>query len=435
MASQLSREDIVRILPVNELLYVRTSPSSPIVSRSQKKSFSEGGGSSTYSPSDRIIVNLQTGTEFIDPLQSFLVFDVKSVGGTARLVGSILNLIRESQMSSRSGQELSRVEYLNLLNYHKLKMAPTDLQSHNLNGLVMYQDSHTATVFDNAVTGVRSNITTTYQRVMIPLKYISGLFDSEKLMPPHIARGLRVDCLLEAYGTALVDFNGANGVTGYIIQKPYILTDNYRMADSVLEFLNAEFASKETGLVYEYFDYHTTTSVVTASNDLNVEVRRSVSMALDAFAVTRLAKDPDDAVEKKTNSFASVVANAGDKSQWRIGSHYLPNQQICGTEEHYAQTLYWANLLRDDMPTGSSYYEFVGGNTISAAVVPYGDMKFPVTLQRNNILDLSGLAINNSSTLELNATLGGGATTRQVQVFMRHLKRCIAFLETVQVET
>jgi hypothetical protein len=422
---QLSKQDIVRILPVNALLYDKTAASSPVVERTQKKSFAEGGGSTVFSAGDRMIINMQTGTEFVDPLQSFLVFDINADAGIGYIIGSILNFIAEAQISSRSGKELDRCEHLNLLNYHRLKAAEPDFQSHGLQAMVMFNDSPTKANID-----ARAQLTATAKRVMIPLKYISGLFDSEKLMPPHLARGLRIDCLLEQLNTAIVEF-GLNTVTSYEIRKPYILHDSYRMADSVLEYLNAEFASKKTGLVYEFNSFHTT-NAVTSTASLNVEVRRSVSMAIDAFAVTR----PDaNKANKAADSFASAVAEEGDRSQWRIGSHYLPNQDIVGVIEHYTQMLYHMGALRNDKPVGTSYAEFVGDGDFDAAKANFGQAKFPVTLQRNNILDLSGLAINNSTTLEVNGTLGGVAAAKLVQVYLRHLRRAVCFMESITLET
>ena len=441
MSKQLTKQDIFNILPINDLIYSRTAPSSPIIERTQKRSYAEGGGSTKFDPGSRLIINLQSGVEFIDPLQSFLVFDVKVDANTAYILGSILNLIKDVQVTSRDGKELERIQFLNLLNYHRLKATATDFQQHNLEGLVMFNDRHTKANIDaqNLRSG-RLILDTNKKRVMIPMKYISGLFDSKKLMPPHLARGLKIDLTLEQLTTALTQLT-ANFPGTYEITKPFIMTDNYRMADSVLEFLNAEFASKKTGLVYEYFSYHTTSTVSDKSSTMDVEVRRSVSMAIDAFCVTR---DKALASTAYADSFASFPAHPNDSSQWRIGSHYLPNQPSEGTPEHYAQMLYWENKLREDKISGASYYEFKGSND-RAGIAPntdalydyanFGLAKFPVTLQRNNILDLSGIAINNSSTMEINAKLGDASVTRNVQIFLRHLRRAVLFMESIVMET
>lgn len=422
--SQLTRQDIIRLLPVNDLLYTRTAPTNPVVERTQKKSFADGGGGARFGPNSHCITDLQTGTDFIDPLQSFLVFDMATADASAASVdlvttGSACNIIRDSQTATRSGKEMDRMALSNWLNYHNVQMRDRNVQEHNLNGLMgAVPTGVAAAALSRGVwpTGVAANDLGATQRVMIPLKYISPIFDSDKLMPPHLARGLRVDLTLEAADIAFV----LAGETGfdYEISKVSILTDNYRMADSVLEFLNAEFASKETGLVYEYTSYHTT-KATTATDALDIEVRRSVSMALDAFCVTKLTANKLPGLD----SFASYPVEADDTTQWRIGTHYIPNKPSVGTVEHYAQCLYWGSKLRHDMDAGIDYGQFIAGAG-----------KFCATLQRNAILDLSGIAINNSMTLAIEGTLQTPAA-REVAVFLRHLRRAVCFLESVQLET
>jgi len=439
-ANQLSTKDIIQLLPINDLLYTRTAPSNPVVERTQKKSYAEGGSGTTYSDLDHMIFNLQTGTDFIDPLQSFMVFEIQAtcdpVAGVDLLlsfIGSAMNLIRDSQVETRSGKEMDRLEQANILAYHKIMGDDPEHSSHNLSGLMMANTKHKLSDVSarNIITILDTKGASDWHKVMIPLKYISPIFDSEKLMPPHLARGLKVDCTLEAFKTAFVEWTATPQADGYTVRKPFILTDNYRMADSVLEFLNADFASKKSGLVYEYFSYHTT-KTTTSDTNLDVEVRRSVSMAVDLFACTRLSTN-------KTllglDSFASYLVDKDDRVQFRIGSHYLPNAPSEGIVELYAQYLYYANLLRDEKVSGITYGEFLGRLTNTpGADVNYGSGKFCTTLQRNAILDLSGIAINNSMTLAIEATLGVAAS-RNVSLFLRHLRRAVLFLESSQLET
>ncbi len=437
MATNLTKQDIVRILPVNDLLYIKTAPTSPVIERTQKVSYSEGGGGTRFSPGDHVIINLQSGVDFIDPLQSFLVFDIElegAVGAEAAFPGSILNIFEQSQISSRSGREMDRTEELNLLNYHMVRMVPDDRRTTILNGLMGAQ---TYDVLAEAPAKQRNTLVVgTTQRFMVPLKYLGGIFNSDKLMPPHLSRGLRIDLTLEEATRAFVQV-GAPLFDGYTISNVQVLSDNYRMVDSVLEFLNAEFAAKKTGLVYEFFSWHTTRSTSTSSN-VDIEVRRSVSMAVDVFATVCLgAKRTDIAAD----SFQSVAVDEKDNSQWRIGSHYLPNTPSVGVVEHFAQMVYWANRLRGDKGLGDKYDEFKGGGAADPGVSwEYGTGKYCATLQRNNIFDLSGVAINNSQTLAINASLqnGGGAgagESTDIYVFLRHLRRAINFLESSVLET
>jgi hypothetical protein len=436
MNNRMTQGDIIRLLPVNDLLYTRTSPASLIVERTQKKSFAEGGSGAKYAPNGHLIVNLQTGVEFIDPLQSFLVFDIQMTGNPGVLTGSILNVIRDVQVTARSGIELDRLENCNLLNYHMLQMKELTYQVANLNGLI----SKTQPV--NTKAGVKGSMrsdvagaglpTASAVRFMIPLRYLDPIFDSDILMPPHIARGLRVDCTLEAVQIAFVGASDATAPTSYEISRPYILCDSYKMAPDTLAFINENYASKDTGLVYEYNSFHTTNTGGITDTSANVEVRRAVSMALDAVVISRKKYAVGD--EPKRDSFASYPYEPNDRYQWRIGSHYLPNVPVEGPVEAYAQYLYWCGKLRDEKNSGVRYNDFVGLLDESADKLSLGHGLMCATFQRNNILDQSGIILNNTQTLAVNATYTTGLA-RNTTVFLRHLRRAVAFLENIVLET
>jgi hypothetical protein len=71
MATQLSTNQVVQLLSVNQLLYTKTAPTNPVTERTQKKSYAENGASASLGANEHLIVNLQTGTEYIDPLSHF----------------------------------------------------------------------------------------------------------------------------------------------------------------------------------------------------------------------------------------------------------------------------------------------------------------------------------------------------------------------------
>jgi hypothetical protein len=434
--------DIVRLLPVNDLLYTRTSPMNPIASRTQKKSFSESS-TGTFRSGSHAIVNLQSGTDFIDPLQSFVCFEleIEGVGAEARLLGGgAVNLIRESQVKARAGLELDRSEHHNLLHYHLLRTREKQYVDNNANGL--YLTSSTTRV--NNTGGLPLNYSdarprdvklatgTTY-KVMIPLCDVFPIFKSDKLAPPHLCRGARLDCTLESLNKAFWNDGVAPVPTAYSITNWYVLHDSYRMSDDVLAFINENFASKESGLVYEFMSWHDTESS-TLTSKMNVEVREAVTMATDAFAVTL---DSKKAQILTADSLASLPVGVGDRSRWRIGSHYLPDTAVEGQVEHWAQYLYWAGKLRGKKEIAGEYKDFVGSTTVVAGnPTEIGIGMYPAVLNRNNILDQSGIAINNSSTLSVDATFGGVAPfpEREIHVYMRSVRRAVLFLESVQLE-
>jgi hypothetical protein len=312
-------------------------------------------------------------------------------------------------------------------------LKPQNFTNNNLAGLMKYE------AVPNDYTGAgqpaypANTIPTTDVKVCIPLKYVAPIFDSDVLMPPHMARALRIDITLEDVAAAFCSV-ATTAPTGYEISQPYVLCDSYRMSDSVLAFVNENFASKDVGLVYEYSSWHTnTSSTAIGVGDINIEVRRSVSMALDVMLISR----PQLGLTNITyDSFSSVPATENDRFYYRCGSHYLPNQQVEGTVEAYFQMLYWCNKLRDEQQTATTLNKFVGkGDAPDGTNGPnYSLSKYNATLQRNNILDQSGMMINNSQTLSIQSRLSS-TVARSSSIYLRHIRRCVNFLENCVLET
>lgn len=418
---QLGKADIERILNLSDMIYLRGVAASPVVSRQQKESIVDGGRSSTYQASSRFSITFQTGSDFIDPLNSYLCFTVYTAGAAGILQRSgAARLLQDVVIISRSGQELDRTENNSLLQYHLIAGLEAELQNYNYNGLFC-----TATANGSASSAPqRSNSIPASSgsavRMCVPLKFVSPIFASAKLMPPHLARGLRIEALTETFARAFV----GNTVTGYTISDVHCLLDCYSLADSVQAYLNQEWASTPDGLVYEFKSYNTSTASL-ASTSVSVEVRRACSMALSAFAVVR-----HDNAGGTQDAFRSVAVADSDIAQWRIGSTYLPSQSLTTIPKHYAQMLYWQSKLRHEVPSGVAYNDFID---VTDAHSNFG--KYCVVLNRSNVLDLAGQSLNNSSTLSFNGTVSNAVAGDLVTVFMCHLRRAICFIENIVLET
>lgn len=442
----LKTEDIIKMLPVNKLLYSKTGKSNPVIERQAQKSRSDGGANQAFAPGSTLSIVSQTGVNFCDSLQSMLCFEITVAANDAQFAGSALDIIEGSQIKARSGKEISRVQYLNQLNYHRIRDEDPDMTRIMSNALFFGHTARKGAITqlanenrDSWASMDRATLTAgVAYKVMIPIRYLSGLFEAKSLLPPHLMRGLEVHLNLESYVRALVPTDPANLPTGYSMSNPYVLYDTYRMSDSVLKFLNENFASKKTGLVVEYRDYHGMTNRIGANTSWDYDVRRSASLALDIFSCITV-EGRTEAEEKKHDSFASAPVTDTVESQWRVGAHYLPADKIRGVVEHYTEYLRYKNSLRTQDPVGVAYADFVGANTVPSAIARnYGISKFCAVLSRNAILDLSGIALSNSMTLalELNGLpVLGGALVYQGYAFLRHLRRAVCFLESMTLET
>jgi len=452
----LGRPDITRLLTINDMIYTKGASVNPVVVRQQKENVADNGTGATFGPGQRIYLTLQTGVDFIDPLNSYLAFDIAFSGGAdatkAMLMGTgALRLFSDSVVTARSSQELDRCERMHVLNYHLVRGESIELQQNNYNGMFAASGNF-ATI--NTCSAVASPVGATIARpaaapsdgtspdgspqigtVCIPLKFLSPIFNSTKLMPPHLSRGLRLELACATAIDAIVAGADRTGTT-YTISGVRCLLDSYTVADSVLSYLNAEWASTPSGLVYEWKSWVTSPLDNQTGTTCNLDLRRSLSMALDAFACCR----ETNAEAKLTNdSLASEILANTSTSQWRIGSTYLPSQNCVGQARHYALMLYWMSRLRYDVPTGTNFQWFVGGATAGAGNDRYpafGLGKFCCVLNRSSILDQAGQALNNSSTLSFNASgLTAPAVSQSITMFCRHLRRAICFVENVVLET
>jgi len=451
----LDTRDVDRLLTINDMVYTRGASVSCVVVRQQKQNIVDSGQGTIFGPGQRIFMTLQTGTDFIDPLNSYLQFKLGVTGGsadtTAALFGSgALRLFSDSVVTPRAGPELDRCERMNVLNYHLVRGESLELQEANYNG--MFLASGNRTKVDElletpvatqtsigraaAVPGDGAAGEFNFQTVTIPLKWLSPIFNSAKLMPPHLARGLKLSLTCAPALEALVNPEGIAGAPTYQISDVQCILDSHIIADSVLNYLNTAWASTPSGLVYEWKSFVVSPfdTLPAGTTTLNLILSRALSMALDAFVCVResLVAGQDFSDDK----LASTLFSENASTQWRIGSTYLPSQNTVSIGGHYANMLYWMGRMRADAPTGTNYLFFKGGDG-DATTTNYGLGKFCCVLNRSGILDQAGQALNNSSSLSCNVS-GMTPITALYQgsaiLFCRHLRRAICFIENVVLE-
>jgi len=431
----LSKADLISILGVSDMVYMRTAPSSPITSRQQKVSFATGGANVPFGPSSKCTIDLQYGTDWMSTQDSYLVFDLTVSGAAAgayMLGGGAMNLIRDTQVATRSGKEIDRITNANLLMKHEIQAENPSFVRTNLNSLFFAQPGDVANVDASTAAGrgldsmsrslLADGVT---ERVMIPLRYLAGVFGVKKLIPGAMARGLRLQLTLASAAEALT-VHTAGQVATFTITNVHVNADTFRLDDSVNEFLSQNFLSKSSGLVLEYQTWNTTLSPLADVTAANLEVRQTVSLGTQVMAVFRSSASIEN-IEK--DSFASIPVEEKQSSQYRLGSHYYPNQRTEGKVEHYQQSLYARNLQKYSIENGYDLTKFIG----SAADRGFGAGNISMVLARSNVIELSGLSISNSRTLGLDVqSLAAGA--KNAYVFLKHLRRAVLFLESVTLE-
>ena len=404
------KDDVSKLLDINDLTYTMPRNLSVVAARNQKKyTFQRSQYSDT---SGSMICTLQTGAQYIDWRNSYLKFGLTvdtSAGGDWHFgLGSACNLFREIIISSRSGVELDRITRLNLLRLHhdRVNMSREELDS--VGSLMGYQDYTTSV---GTASGYSDNV---QARFVIPMRKLSGFFDSPKLCPSHLASGLRIELVLESKATAIRCVAG-NTIASYTIADPEVQCDTFLLNDDSTRKLNE--ISARNGLEYVFQSWHMTSDSKTG-DQFNIDTNKAVSRALGAFAVSRLTASITSDV---TDSLGSEPTYPVNRTQFRLGSEYYPQHYTERSADQFFNTLYANEKLHSKNPSSLSQAQF------SANL-----WQVDANLERSTVLALTGLPINNSRALSFDIQFSGSAS-REVNVFLQYVVLARCYINNVSV--
>lgn len=467
------------LITVNDLNYVLEPDLSVATNKTVKKHFFQ---SQTYSPGQQAICILNSGADYIDTRRSFLQFQLNftepantEVGFGAH--GSACNLIKDITISTRSGDELCRIQDFNLLQNMMLPL--------------MYDTEWFKAQGQTMAYGQRLSES---HRLCIPMYILSPLFGYGRLMPAMLMSGLRLEI---TFAESQYPFIASTDTTAdtqsnniaYTITDPYFALQSVQLSDSIQRALNE--LSATNGLEVVYCDWERTT--LNQGNDfggtINVEVRKSCSRALKAFARIRPTGGTgteEPRPDSERDSFRAEAQFPFLEYQWQLGSLYFPQQPVKGTDAYDCGTEAYCHLLEAcDKFHGEArqpYLTFNGDfqideltSNIQGATATQVGVARPgyyqaipfaepgsfihdqhvlgVNLERSSMFNLAGVPVNNSRVLSLRAKLDtvnssgeiqAGTSTaavgivghpnRQLDVYLKYVKLARVFLNNVEVE-
>jgi hypothetical protein len=408
------RNSTTKLLSDNALDYKMEQELSLVSSRSSRRMYSE---KTEYGPNESVIVDLQTGSLFVNPENSYLTFKLaitSTEGGTQALGfghGSACNFIRDVIITSRSGTEIERVRGLNILRYTLDKY---DEDNDFIN--------HRGTLMGYGETVACDGSETTF---IIPMSKIAGLFAQKgKLLPSFLCSGLRIELVLE---TAAMALTTTKTNVDYTIKKPTFMLDCMKLTDATESVLMN--VSSANGLEYTFTTWDRSTFQTSALQNF-LEVRKAVSHALRAIGITRTTDQfalTEDSIEPE--DFKVV------KSQWRLGSQYFPVNPLTDEKEHYWNALHVFDEVSKGNDVYVSYDTFLDGN--GDAVGKTGITG--VLLERSNVLAHQSLPINSSRTLGYDVDFLDEAPlpipSRQIDVFLEYKAVARIFLNNLLVKS
>lgn len=392
--------------------------------RSEKQQFQKNDYTSSV---NEAICDFNTGAKFLNTRRSALLFSVVLDAGNAGFGhGSVCNLIRRVVLTTRSGTELSRTEDFNLLSAKKLRYECSRDYIENFGQSMGLSNVEADLGLDS------EQLSTTKKYFLIPLTHLSPFFegDGKSLVPPQLAAGLRLQITLENDTRALVSAD----TPSYTVSDIAVLTNVTQMVDSWTSEINEE-SSKE-GLTYTYPEWHTTQAALPSNQtSINIEVRKAVARSLLAFSVTKTAVDGYGVDNMKSDAYDYTSV------EWKLGSMYPTQQPIKTASEAYflAQSTFDSGLMDCKDNNSVSLDSFTNYTVPGASTgTDDGDSICAVSLERsdikiNQVLNISGLPQNNSSSLSVDITAVGVGSPRTTYLFLKHLRMCKAFLDNVSI--
>lgn len=398
------------LLQVNKLLY-KMPPQIGIASRRNHRT--DFFQQSSYASGEVMVLDSQTGSDFIDGKNSYLKLLVNPVGaGASWISGSVANIFNRVVVRSRTGKEVCRLENANILmKYVQIYDCPKDWRD-TLGSSQGYSDG-SATIPDAG-------------RVYILPMWAIPCFMQDKLMPPQLMEGLRIEITLESPGIA---FDNAGVVTDYAVTRPECHWDTFDLADQMKRKI-AEMASRQgLNLIHkEYF--HTIVSGSNAQTQFNFDIKKAASKALKVLIVTRDQAVLADANEDSMGSLEYDYT----RQQLHIGSDYFPNQPLetddpsaDGNAESYYNTMFaFGKTDQCWYPPSVDQAEYTGAGTLKNSLIAYN-------LNKSQVSDLAGYVVNNSRAVLVDLTADTNAIVRRLDVYLQHLRAAKVFTSNVEI--
>jgi len=385
-------DQVAQVLFANNLQYTLPSASSIATNRVMKRNYFQ---SRNYQNDVTMIAQFNTGTDFIDPINSTLNLKVKvtpsGINNTMVSsfgVGSIQNLIKNIRIYHRSGTTYTNSIKHNLFAVKRDRYNKSANWFNTIGGPFMGYDD--IAVFSQDPQGQGPTILEL--NFSIPLTLLHGFFNplGDALIPAVIASGLRVEIDLESARGAFLNDNlvPANYIDSYEITDCYFNLMSVSLMDDAVAAVNANAARKS--LEYLYFDLFTSTNSQSANNtSVNIDVNKSVALLNDALAVVQLGPTLNTYFQ---DQFSTAFYSG--QYWYQLGSNQYPNVKNDTDILSYQTALVtFDKMKKEDYPSDIDFTKFKTSQGI-----------YSNSFERNSALSLSQVPVNASRSLRFELT-------------------------------
>ena len=414
----MTSNDMSKLLTVNKLKYQLPSNLNIVERRQNKVSFADQNSYLSQAGSE-VVIRFTASTDYVYGPNSFLTFDIETTpvaGGTSGEIGfqneTAMSLFSRVLYEDRSGAELIRNDRLNAYcaqvgpwKYTKNAVTPA------MAGKFLGDEKATRT---NPATfgthGSEENYDTTSDKlsVVIPLRHFLGIYNRETLVPSMLVSGSLLRLQLAPALEALTIIGVGDRVpASYTISNPRVVLDSMALAPVVQKNL-MEQTQQSGGLDFSYTTAYYQSGNPGSNPAFNLQINKAVSRCSKLFWSSRATSTE----AKVSNSNHGTEKLAVNKLDYRLGDLYFPQRviNVIGSPQKNGSELYQNSLQSMNRMRTDENAPWITKNIFCCSGVPLdatpanNDNKGYAThvqsFEMSSALEYSGLAINNSRTLE-----------------------------------
>lgn len=410
--------DMSQIQAVNKVRYALPSNLNIVERRTNKVNFADQNAYSSQSGNE-IVIRLQASTDYTYGKNCFIAMDVECVGAGTNNIGFVNNtamsLFDRVLYEDRSGAELERNDSLNR---YVAQVCPLHWSTEytatgvanagqNLTSFPLSAGSTPPTYHPNGP-DINYNTRASKLTVIIPLHWFLGVYNQETLIPSMLVSGSLIRLQLSRPGVAFENLDGGDEITSYTITNPRVVLDSLTLAPVVQKNL-MEQSQAGGGLDFCYETaYYQSGNPGTLSN-FNLQVNKAVSRCQRLYWSSRSQDTPESSTKDNVGTGKLNVSQL----DYRLGDLYFPQRVISVTDnnpqkngaELYENTLQSIHRMKTSVdPPSVSKNEFCNSGTALVSNGPdnnnNGSAVHCQSFEMSSALEYSGLAINNSRTLE-----------------------------------
>lgn len=438
-----NKMNMAQLNAVNKIKYALPTNLNVVERRQNKVNFSDQNSYSSTSGSE-VVIRLQASTDYVYGKNSYLVFDVSAIatGDVGKAFGfkhnTALSIFDRLLFEDRSGAELERNDSLNRyaaqvcpLHWSKEYIETGVANAGQFNSGVVDPNTPNTIVPNGSVANYALNTIATANAeapltVVIPMRWISGVFNNETLIPSMLISGAQIRLRLASAAQALEIINDSTEATelsSYRISNPRIVLDSLSLSPVVQKNL-MEQSQAGGGLDYTYETVYYQPGNPGTNGNFNLQINKAVSRCQKLYWSSRFTELADSV---NVDNLGTTICNIS-QLDYRLGDMFFPQRVISvdgavtkNGAEVYENTLQSIHRMKTNVdPPSIAKNEFLNSGVANASN-NNGKCVHCQSFEMSSALEYSGLAINNSRTLEARINFNDN-TNKSIDAWICYLK-------------